>query len=59
MLCTVKFEIGFSSRTINGFILTHISMYTSPTVLASYILDPALAYDPCSGGVACEMWTTA
>jgi hypothetical protein len=50
----VKFEIGFSARTLNDFILTHIFMYTS-TIITSYILDPGLAYQPCSGSVTCEM----
>jgi hypothetical protein len=54
-LATGEFEIGFSSKHLKDFTLTHISRYTS-TVVASCA---ALVNFPCSLGVTCEKWTAA
>jgi hypothetical protein len=41
-------------RTLNDFMLTHISRHTS-TIMASCFSDPALAYFP----ITRDMWTAA
>jgi hypothetical protein len=53
-----KIRSRLQLRTLNDFMLTHISRHTS-TIMASCFSDPALAYFPCSGVITRDKWTAA